>query len=203
VIHGDIRPGNILFDADENAYMSDFGRHRLRDSRGRWVIRARGPISRAGAPDRRTPSVAADIFALAIVLGELLRDLVDGPDRSELASVLERATSLVPTDRPSAVAELIGGVTHAVLAPSASDGVARSMGGPLRNPYKGLRPFLEADAADFVGRESLVDQLRRADGGSGAEIAAVGGRRALGQREVVGRQRRARARPPEGRRHRL
>ncbi|HEX2783497.1 MAG TPA: AfsR/SARP family transcriptional regulator, partial [Ilumatobacteraceae bacterium] len=30
---------------------------------------------------------------------------------------------------------------------------------PPGNPYKGLRPFLEADAADFFGRESLVGQL--------------------------------------------
>jgi WD40 repeat protein/DNA-binding SARP family transcriptional activator len=29
----------------------------------------------------------------------------------------------------------------------------------LRNPYKGLRPFLEADADDFFGRESLTTRL--------------------------------------------
>ena len=28
-----------------------------------------------------------------------------------------------------------------------------------RNPYKGLRPFSEADAADFFGREVLVDEV--------------------------------------------
>ena len=27
------------------------------------------------------------------------------------------------------------------------------------NPYKGLRPFAEADAADFFGRDDLADQL--------------------------------------------
>ena len=31
--------------------------------------------------------------------------------------------------------------------------------GPLHNPYKGLRAFQEADAADFFGREKLVDVL--------------------------------------------
>jgi DNA-binding SARP family transcriptional activator/ABC-type glycerol-3-phosphate transport system substrate-binding protein len=30
---------------------------------------------------------------------------------------------------------------------------------PRRNPYKGLRPFGEADAADFFGRDALVDRL--------------------------------------------
>jgi WD40 repeat protein/transcriptional regulator with XRE-family HTH domain len=32
---------------------------------------------------------------------------------------------------------------------------------PARNPFKGLRPFAEADAADFFGREALVDALLR------------------------------------------
>jgi ABC-type glutathione transport system ATPase component len=27
------------------------------------------------------------------------------------------------------------------------------------NPYKGLRPFREADTADFFGRQALIDQL--------------------------------------------
>ena len=31
--------------------------------------------------------------------------------------------------------------------------------GPLRNPYKGLRAFTEADASDFFGRESMVTDL--------------------------------------------
>ena len=29
----------------------------------------------------------------------------------------------------------------------------------VRNPFKGLRPFLEADAADFFGRQQVVEQL--------------------------------------------
>ena len=36
------------------------------------------------------------------------------------------------------------------------DGSARL---PARNPYKGLRPFGEADAGDFFGREDLVERL--------------------------------------------
>ena len=31
--------------------------------------------------------------------------------------------------------------------------------GTVRNPFKGLRPFREADAGDFFGREALVDQI--------------------------------------------
>jgi DNA-binding SARP family transcriptional activator len=32
----------------------------------------------------------------------------------------------------------------------------------VRNPYKGLRPFSEADAGDFFGRDDLVEQLTAA-----------------------------------------
>ena len=37
--------------------------------------------------------------------------------------------------------------------------VAGAPAGPARNPYKGLRPFDEADAADFFGREALTARL--------------------------------------------
>ena len=30
-----------------------------------------------------------------------------------------------------------------------------------RNPYKGLRPFSEADSGDFFGRDDLIDTLER------------------------------------------
>ena len=36
---------------------------------------------------------------------------------------------------------------------------AAAEAGPARNPYKGLRPFVEPDAPDFLGRESLVARL--------------------------------------------
>src|SRR5262249_31612196 len=43
-------------------------------------------------------------------------------------------------------------------------------------PYKGLRAFQEADAADFFGRESLVDQLvaRLSEKGAPRFLAIVG-----------------------------
>ncbi len=46
--------------------------------------------------------------------------------------------------------------------------------GEVRNPYKGLRPFLERDAGDFFGREDLVaDILERIAGGE-RFVALVG-----------------------------
>ena len=44
----------------------------------------------------------------------------------------------------------------------------------LRNPYKGLRSFTEADAPDFFGREALVERLIRALDSGNHLVALVG-----------------------------
>lgn len=58
------------------------------------------------------------------------------------------------------------------------------LSGPPRNPYKGLRPFAEADADDFFGRDELieriVDKLR-----DGSPLAAVVGPSGCGKSSVV------------------
>ena len=46
-----------------------------------------------------------------------------------------------------------------------------------RNPYKGLRPFVEADADDFYGREAFVERLLKRwsrSGPQGRFLAVVG-----------------------------
>jgi WD40 repeat protein/transcriptional regulator with XRE-family HTH domain len=44
-------------------------------------------------------------------------------------------------------------------APGSSNGDAAAVSQQLQNPYKGLRPFDETDAADFFGREGLTRRL--------------------------------------------
>ena len=56
------------------------------------------------------------------------------------------------------------------------------------NPYKGLRPFEEADAPDFFGREALTQQLltRLGEGGDLNRFLAVVGPSGCGKSSVVG-----------------
>ena len=54
--------------------------------------------------------------------------------------------------------------------------------GPDRNPYKGLQAFGELDAADFFGRERVVERL----------IARLGSRGAAGRFVAVRRPERER-----------
>jgi DNA-binding SARP family transcriptional activator len=78
---------------------------------------------------------------------------------------------------------LLKGPPGSATAPS-QGGIARP---PLRNPYKGLRPFGEADAPDFFGRERLtahlverLGEVARADG-----LLAVVGPSGSGKSSVV------------------
>jgi WD40 repeat protein/serine/threonine protein kinase len=97
----------------------------------------------------------------------------------ELNLVIWRATAKSPEARYSSIVELAAAFRQAVaghagleyvppvgvLEPSDNGEVEdvatliiAELGHP-ENPYKGLRPFEQADAADFFGRQALVDQL--------------------------------------------
>ncbi len=58
---------------------------------------------------------------------------------------------------------------------------------PIENPYKGLRPFQEADASDFFGREALTQLLlaRMQEPGEFARFLAVVGPSGSGKSSVV------------------
>ncbi len=95
-----------------------------------------------------------------------------------LDAVLAKATSIDPDVRFESMAELIIAWRDAVGRP---EGVLSPMGSPSSsslgssrrravfalsttvsaavNPYKGLRPFSEADAADFFGRDDVATAL--------------------------------------------
>jgi eukaryotic-like serine/threonine-protein kinase len=102
VRHGDVTPSNVLFGADGEPRLADFGAGRLRDV----VVGTPGyvaPEVLAGAP----PDACSDVYALGIVLREAL-GTTDGTDASvpvDLLAVLDRAAAPAPADRyPSAQA---------------------------------------------------------------------------------------------------
>ena len=181
VVHGDVRPGNVLFDAEDNAYLADF-------SLGTDLVAREGGRDGADpylAPERATGSPAsteADIYAFARLLAELL-----GPSAgADLATILAPAFSVAAADRPASVADLVAAARRAALAPSDGGSVGDRIGGPPRNPYKGLRAFEEADAGDFVGREALVSELvARMSEAGGSRLLAVVGASGSGKSSVV------------------
>ena len=192
VIHCDIKPANILLDEAQNGYLSDFGIATLSEPQLEVAGFARqtghdnddNATSSLGytSPELlrgQTPTTAADIYSLGIVLFELLAarhpfQTVSAAEltqkhlntplpalHSEVDAIIQRATAKQPEARyPDALA-LAYALQHAV-GPSVGllPGMAvPSNGTPLPNPYKGLRAFTEAETADFFGREAAIAQL--------------------------------------------
>jgi DNA-binding SARP family transcriptional activator/ABC-type glycerol-3-phosphate transport system substrate-binding protein len=211
VVHRDVKPGNVLLDEDGNAYLSDFG-----VALGVGVPEQTSGTMVRGTPAYLSPeqirleslTPRSDIYSLGIMLYEMLtaeHPFPDGPInvlleqhlqqplpsvrgvRPELPptvdAVIARATAKHPDQRFSDALE----VAAAFRAAAESHPLHAASVGEIRNPYKGLRAFLEADAADFFGRETLVRRLaeRLAEPGTRSRFLCVVGPSGSGKSSVV------------------
>jgi WD40 repeat protein/DNA-binding SARP family transcriptional activator len=185
VVHRDVKPSNILLDHEGNAYLADFGI--AKDLSAQEVTETggvKGSLLYLAPEQVRGEPVTSrtDLYALGMILYEVLagrHPFADVPDlavferqlRQPLPPLSERRPEL-----PSAVNEVIVGATAKdpelrfpdTLAMAAALREAIASGTPVvptqtgveaRNPYKGLRPFVEADTHDFFGREAFVERL--------------------------------------------
>jgi WD40 repeat protein/serine/threonine protein kinase/DNA-binding XRE family transcriptional regulator len=110
---------------------------------------------------------------------------------ASLDVVIGRATAKNPNERyadvPSMLAEFrqaVSGMISPIVTVIEEEEVVTD---EFVNPYKGLRPFSEADADDFFGRETLVQQLlaRLSEGGDLSRFLAVIGPSGSGKSSVV------------------
>jgi WD40 repeat protein/transcriptional regulator with XRE-family HTH domain/tRNA A-37 threonylcarbamoyl transferase component Bud32 len=115
---------------------------------------------------------------------------------SALDVVIGRATAKNPNDRYADIPTFIDDFRQAiVLSMNIPLSVAQAQrlaiehcnGADLENPYKGLRAFGEADAADFFGRDTLIQALlgRLAEAGDLSRFLAVIGPSGSGKSSVV------------------
>ncbi|HWO69452.1 MAG TPA: BTAD domain-containing putative transcriptional regulator [Actinomycetota bacterium] len=213
VVHRDVKPANILFDEEDNAYLSDFGIAKDVEVAEVAPGGTPSPLAYYLSPEelRGEPvTPRTDIYSLGLVLYEILAGRHPFADAPPEEVVAKHLTEPVPSirafrpDLPRAVDEVIAVATAKASADRSPDAramasafraalvpaVVRTPATPsteIRNPYKGLRPFLEPDAADFFGREALVSELvaRLVEQGDGSRFLGVVGPSASGKSSLV------------------
>jgi serine/threonine protein kinase len=153
-------------------------------------------------------SPRSDVYALGIVVFEMLTGEHPFPESSLTALLDHHIHDTIPSvvtlrpDLPREADEVMGRATAkdaderypditmvATELRVALEGTrkVKEAAGPTRNPYKGLRAFLEADAVDFFGREVVTKRLIRslAEDDPAARFLAVVGPSGSGKSSVV------------------
>ncbi len=161
VTHGDLRPANILIDADGHTYLADFGlSYDLTTS-------ARAEATMAGAVrDRRGRPSRATLYALGALVGRLATEPTD-------RGLATSSTGHVHRTLPSASTTPAHSSSHR--APQPATRVTRSSTRPDRIRYRGLEAFQEANAA--VSSAGAIDRAAaRTIGAHGPPAGSSAGR---------------------------
>ncbi len=191
VIHRDVKPENILLDEYGNAYLADFNIARdLRfPSTGERFGTAAYAAPEQFTEDIASPQT--DLFGLGIITYELLTGALpeqnplppvqkERPDLPyDINPVLWKATAYAPENRykdPLTFAEELRRVVGEapVLQTTTTPGRITVSSGQqesttrilppapeVKNPYRGLQAFDQADADQFFGREAFADKVVR------------------------------------------
>ena len=158
VVHGRIRPQNVMFDGEGNAFVADLGVDEICTGILTFATDAYDAPERLGGV-LATP--AGDVYSLGVLVHHLLGGSAPPLDRplpvggGAVDRVVARSTDPDPRRRQQSVDELQAELREALAVPV--DPTTAFV--PTRNPYRGLAAFERADAEDFHGRAHAVAQM--------------------------------------------
>lgn len=206
IVHRDIKPANVFCDDEGNFYLGDFGIAVGDTADPEAFVHATTAPAFASPEllERHPAGPSADIYSLGVTVFAALSGTAPFADAASDEELIHRQiheplppVSSIRAGIPASVDEVVGRATaksamgrygsarefvaafDAAVDPSGTRSVAPSTPAvePGPNPYKGLRAFHEADAADFFGRSDLVGELidvLRRDGSAGRLATLVG-----------------------------
>jgi serine/threonine protein kinase/DNA-binding winged helix-turn-helix (wHTH) protein len=197
VVHRDVKSGNIMFDEEGNAFLTDFGiALEAQQSSGPEAALSTGSPAYSSPEQLRRELLGpqADIFSLGVVLFECLAGSLPFADSSSVAELIDRqlttaypplhelrediprrfsdaiarATAKDAADRFASMDEFLVALEGDQPVRGAKDQQEHIAVAPdVENPYKGLRAFDDGDVDDFFGRNILVDSLIERLAGTG------------------------------------
>ncbi len=169
VLHRDIKPANVLLDGEGNAYLTDFG---IASQQARPASNGLSSAVYVAPEELANQPVgpSADLYAFALLANEVLTGTRPRPGRQAesvattrpaLPTALDAVFALATDTDPGRRYERVEDFLRALRQVFGSDVVTRDLvtDTETRNPYKGLRAFAETDAADYFGRDGLVDHV--------------------------------------------
>ncbi len=187
VVHRDVKPANVLFDADGNAFLGDFGIALDltvdSDDRGSAILLS-SPFTSPEQLRGELLSPSTDVYGLAMVAytslcgtapfsdsvttAQLLRRVLDEPlpdlgaGGSGLPTAVDEVLRIAAAKEPGAryvkASDFARALRSAAQAPAIAALPAHDAP-TTPNPYRGLRAFEEADAGRFHGRQHLIEEL--------------------------------------------